>query len=234
MPCFVIARLTTALSDISSAPVASTMSDGVRTALLALLGLLVVIFGCLIAFAFVLRSRPGAAVVETTRRSGESDDDEPAEDGEQTAQAAPAGPVRDPMVCSTCRREFDSHLRYCPHDATRLIPAPQMLIRMSEKKRQSGTICPRCRSAYSGSMRFCPHDGSELLPISVSRTAQLLQPDAGPELDHEFGHDHGHGLGHGHGDDDGEIGKICPECRGRYKYGASFCGKDGVELVMLN
>lgn len=217
-----------------AAPLASTMSEGVRTALLALLGLLVVIFGCLIAFAFVIRSRHGAAVVENPR------DPESADDGADDPDKGRAEAIRDPMVCPACRREFDSHLRYCPHDATRLIPAPQVLARLAQRRR-SVRVCPRCRSTYSGAMRFCPQDGNELLPIAAYKRARSAgsahehEHEHSHEHEHEHKHSHEPTAGHEHTDDaDGEIGKICPECRGRYRYGASFCGKDGVELVVLN
>ena len=174
------------------------MSDGVRTALMALLGLLVVIFGCLIAFAFVIRRQP-------RHLRGDNDDDELADQE-----------VRDPMACPSCRREFDSHLKFCPHDATRLIPAPQMLLAISEQK-SSGHICPHCRRTYDGPIRFCPHDGHDLVLIADFRA----HGDSPRPHRHEDDPEHG-------------SAKICPECRGRYRYGASFCGKDGVELVVLN
>ena len=188
------------------------MSEGVRTALLALLGLLVVIFGCLIAFAFVIRRRPGIGVIES---DPEADPATPVSESDSESAADSSPPIRDPMVCSTCRREFASHLKYCPHDATELVPAPDMLTLLGER-RIAKNLCPRCQQDFPGATRFCPHDGSELLPIAAEPTANVASHS------------------HSHDDERGAIGKICPECRGRYKYAASFCGKDGVELVVLN
>jgi hypothetical protein len=190
------------------------MSTGVmRTALLGLLGLLVVILGCLIAFAFVIRRRPAGS------KPGSGDDDEARAGGQAGAMAYV---VEDPMVCPACRREFEPGLSYCPHDAARLVPAPQMLERL-HGKHQKSSICPRCRRAFEGRVRFCPHDGSDLLPVGV------YQATHGSSHDHDHDHDHDHGEGA-----EGIIAKICPECQGRYGYTATFCGKDGVELVVLN
>jgi hypothetical protein len=112
--------------------------------------------------------------------------------------------------------ELAPGLRYCPHDAARLVPAPQMLER-SHGKHHKSSICPSCRRAFEGRIRFCPHDGSDLLPVGLYQAT------------HDRSHDHDHGDGEG-----GIIAKICPECQNRYGYTATFCGKDGVELVVLN
>ena len=112
------------------------------------------------------------------------------------------------MACPVCRREFDRRLRFCPYDATALIPAPQMLDRIGDPSRMT-SLCPTCKRAFEGKLRFCPHDGSDL----VSAPAD---------------------VGHGDSDDDHDGVKICPECRDRYGFAASFCGKDGVQLVVLN
>jgi RNA polymerase subunit RPABC4/transcription elongation factor Spt4 len=190
-----------AIAELARVALASSMSEGVRTALLALLGLLVVIFGCLIAFAFVLRRRPPVEVVDADK----GEDNDPVHEHRLRRVLQ-----RDPRACPVCRREFDSHLRFCPYDATSLIPAPQMLDRIGDPSRTT-SVCPTCRRAFEGKVRFCPHDGSDLVSASLT-------------------------VGHGHsdGDDDHEGVKICPECRDRYGFAASFCGKDGVQLVVLN
>lgn len=198
------------IAEWASLPVAASMSEGVRTALLALLGLLVVIFGCLIAFAFVLRRRPGVAV-ENRTTVDEAQVNESRAQAPHTVERDRRAVQRDPKACPVCRREFDARLRFCPYDATTLIPAPQMLDRIGDPSR-APSVCPTCRRAFEGKVRFCPHDGSDLVPASLA-------------------------LGHGESDaehDDHEGVKICPACRDRYGFAATFCGKDGVELVVLN
>lgn len=266
MARLVIARLTASFADLAP-PVASTMSDGVRTALLALLGLLVVIFGCLIAFAFIIRSRHGAAVVDKGH-GARADRDRDSAAGEDDDDSAGAQPIDDPMVCPMCRREFASDLLFCPHDGEQLVPAPEMLSRRRSKIPYPSHGCPQCRRTFVEPINFCPHDGSEVVPVISPRTARRLgvrpvrdtgggargDTDAGTSAPDTTGdileqlrqdpearkHLHfGPELGYApRGEfaraDDGEIGKICPECRERYKYGATFCGKDGAELVGLN
>lgn len=253
------------LVDAPLVPLAA-MSAGVRTALLALLALLVVIFGCLIAFAFVIRRRPG---ISSPQPAAERDDDDihaPAHASDDDKSDYPSRPldaglairehrggiavigtdragghvggrrvhrpldihatsttagvdesqIKEPVVCPMCTREFDGDLRYCPHDATRLVSTPALLAHAT-KKSKPNHICPACRRVFDASVRYCPHDGADLLPVTMSRAISVA-----PEH-------------HSHDDDDpDEIGKICPECRVRYRYGVVFCGKDGVELVVLN
>lgn len=188
-------------------PVAATMSIGVRTALLALLGIMVVIFGCLVVFALVIRRRSQARP-DAGQKRGKG-----AGEGHHAMGEGAVRVVEDPMVCPACRREFEPRLRFCPFDASRLVPAPQMLERMSEGHRR-GVACPHCGRAFEGRVRSCPHDGADLIPMSVYQATHAAHA----------AHDH----------DDGMVAKICPECQGRYGYAASFCGKDGVELVVLN
>ncbi len=192
-----------------SLPFVSSISAGARTALMGLLGLLVVILGCLIAFAFVIRGRPHAQAI----LGGE--EDAPGEGQGDPNRLSEVYEVEDPMACPTCRREFVATLRFCPHDATRLVSAAQMLKQIQGKPR-SRYVCPSCHRAYEGRVRFCPHDGRDLVPMAVYQATR--------EPEHDHGHEHG----------DSMVAKICPECRGRYGYAATFCGKDGVELVVLN
>lgn len=180
------------------------MSDGVRTALLGLVGLLVLILGCLIAAALILRRR--ATAVADTRAQH-------AEQTQQQAGRAPSEPLPfDPMACPSCRREFEPSWRFCPHDASRLVPGPQMLARVAAQK-QGSHVCLTCRRAYEGGIRYCPHDGGDLVPMAVYEAA----------CNHDVEHE-----------PTGVVAKICPRCQGRYDYASIFCGKDGVELVVLN
>lgn len=182
-------------------PVAAAMSAGVRTALFGLLGLLLLILGCLIVFVLVMRRRPASGAPARPSSAG-------GRAGTLRSDDA-VYPIDDPMACPACRREFDASLRYCPHDATELVSAPQMIERARHRKSYA---CLRCRRAYEGKVRYCPHDGTDLVPMGLYVSSR-------------GGADH---------DGDCEGAKICPECRGRYQYAAMFCGRDGVELVVLN
>jgi hypothetical protein len=72
-----------------------------------------------------------------------------------------------------------------------------------------GGICPRCNRGVDAGTRHCPHDGEEVLPYAVYQTTRGTDPP------HE-----------GH--------RICPSCAAKYEGAATFCGRDGAELVLLN
>jgi hypothetical protein len=108
------------------------------------------------------------------------------------------------MVCPACGREQPAGTLFCPADARRLVGAD------GAPERRGSLHCPRCRRAFDPGTRFCPFDAEEL--------AQW--PSA-----HEHGHDHG---------DEGGIGKICPVCAAKYGIEATFCGRDGTELMTVN
>jgi hypothetical protein len=201
----------------------ATMSSSARLALFCLIGLLLVILGFLIAFAFVLRRRPEPVVrVQRTERRRDLSiepeiDDEfhelevsiaSAGGGGAMGVAAVAATDASEMACPTCRREFDETLEYCPHDARRLIPVVDMV----DKTRIGGSVCTACRRAFDPGVRYCPHDGAELIPISIYEATR----------------------GHRSQSPTGIVAKICPDCRMRYDLAATFCGKDGSELVVIN
>jgi hypothetical protein len=202
---------------------ASSMSSGARIALVVLAGLLVLILGFLLVFGAVLRRRArdaepaarGEARVasDPDSQSGEVGLGEYVATGRSFSRASAGGgglevAHSDGRVCPTCRREFDTHLSFCPHDARRLVPAPEML----DPARKDGSICPSCNRSYDSGVRFCPHDASELLPVAVY-TATSRRQDRKPT---------------------GVIAKICPQCQRRYDLSASFCANDSAELVVIN
>jgi hypothetical protein len=83
----------------------------------------------------------------------------------------------------------------------------------------SEMICPTCgREFPPGRSAFCSHDGTSLVPISEATSAMPV-PAAG-ESAAKAG--------------PAKRGKICPTCGERFDGGASFCGKDGTQLVLLN
>jgi hypothetical protein len=194
----------------------SSMPQSARIVLFCLIGILLVILGFLVAFAFLIRRRPAAGGQSETRpaerSAGRVESNGPVLWTEGAAAIGSFEGVavaeRDSLSCPTCRREYDGGLVYCPNDARRLIPASEMLTR----PRGVGALCPRCRRAFDPGVRFCPHDAAELQPVNPfeSALANGAAPPAGVDA------------------------KICPQCRQRYDLTATFCGKDGSELSTLN
>jgi hypothetical protein len=115
------------------------------------------------------------------------------------------GASGEPVSCPACRREFGPEYRHCPYDASPLVTQDQL------QEMPGGMFCPTCKRGFEPGVRACPHDGEELIPHSLFRATH---PDAG-ELD------------------DG-MRKICPLCTNKYDGPASFCGRDGSELVLMN
>lgn len=58
-------------------------------------------------------------------------------------------------------------------------------------------------------------DGSELVPVSLY---EATRSDADAESSGPTG----------------VMAKICPQCRSRHDLAATFCGRDGAELVAIN
>jgi hypothetical protein len=111
--------------------------------------------------------------------------------------------------CPACRREYPPGLRFCPHDARRLVPSAEM----AERSRIAGSVCPRCRRAYEPGIRYCPHDAEELIAAPLWEATRGRKQDPTPT---------------------GVLAKICPRCAGRYDLATTFCGKDGAELMTIN
>lgn len=184
------------------------ISSSARLALLALIGLLLVILGFLVAFAVLIRRRPGAAGSgRLTGKPGAAR----SEEGARPAAAASAGGLAavaraETLACPTCKHQYEAALEYCPRDARRLVPQSRL------DPRSGGTVCPACRRGFDPGTRYCPHDGSELVALAVHE-ATRGDADAEPT---------------------GVMGKICPRCRCRHDLAATFCGRDGSELVAIN
>lgn len=185
---------------------ASSVSTGARIVLFCLIGLLLVILGFLIAFAWALRRRPDDAAGRRGVRAAalEVVDGSPARIGaDGTLAVEPGGTV----ACPTCRREYDGHLLYCPRDARRLVPVSDLV----ETRKRTGSMCTTCKRSFDRGVRYCPHDATELVPGAVYAASE------GPEFDVV-----------------GDKAKICPQCRCRHDLAATFCSRDGSELVVLN
>jgi hypothetical protein len=184
------------------------VSAGARIALFCLIGLLLITLGFLIACAWLLRRRGAGAGGQ--RRSSALLGDELREAALATHDAS--SDLSGVLGCPTCRRRYESPLKYCPRDARPLVPASEL------DRVKSGGVCPGCRRAFDPAVRFCPHDAAELVPLSIYQATH-----AGEAADEE--------PEPGSGDC---AGKICPECRSRHELAAMFCGVDGSELVAIN
>jgi hypothetical protein len=148
------------------------------------------------------------------RRSSSRRDESAEEEEEEVppppmAEPAPAAsrpvPVR-ALVCPSCRNEFPPNSTFCPHDGNRLVPAPASPMQPGAA---AGGVCPTCGRGYDPGVKACPVHGDDLVPAAVYqlRTQEPLAV---------------------------ERGKICPSCGGRYGGEATFCGKDGTALVLVN
>lgn len=177
--------------------------------LFCLIGLLLVILGFLVAFAFALRKRP------TPRREPvvEVVDAEALErldaDGRLPELTGTDASERVTAVCPTCQREYDGSLQYCPKDARRLVPVSDLV----QTRKRTGRMCPSCKRGFDRHVKYCPHDATEL--VSGAAYAATEGDDAGDT-------------------ETGDLAKICPRCRCRHELSATFCSQDGSELVVLN
>jgi len=70
------------------------------------------------------------------------------------------------MVCPTCNETFPPGSRFCPADASALIPASKG---GGEDEKSHGMICPKCHRGYDSGAKFCPHDAQQLVPYPVWR-----------------------------------------------------------------
>jgi hypothetical protein len=119
-----------------------------------------------------------------------------------------------PMVCPACRRAYPQGTLFCAFDANRLGAVGEG----ARAAPPGGGRCPRCRRAFAASVRFCPVDAEELMPLPTWQAHADGGLSVEPHHDHLFTGD----------------GKICPRCAARYDLEASFCGRDGAELVTVN
>lgn len=78
-------------------------------------------------------------------------------------------------------------------------------------------LCPVCgaEEAAGSAAAFCPHDGTRLVPAEGAAIPRPVPRPAAPRIA-------------------GGRGKICPTCGGRFEGEATFCGRDGTVLVLVN
>jgi hypothetical protein len=108
------------------------------------------------------------------------------------------------LICPSCRNEFPPNSTFCPHDGNRLVPVTPL-----DPGAGAGGICPTCGRGYDPGTKTCPVHGEDLIPAAVYQLR--AEPPVAVER-----------------------GKICPSCGGRYGGEATFCGKDGTALVLVN
>ena len=159
----------------------------------------------LAALGFLLMRRSAASPEATT-------DDTPAPIAYIAAPGGAAGAPGRPfggraLVCPSCRGEFSAGTTYCPRDGNRLVEVPAAP--PGGATALAGGICPTCGRGYDPGVRACPVHGEELVPAAAYRPRAAAGPTP-------------------------ERGKICPSCGGRYGGEATFCGKDGTALVLVN
>ena len=128
-----------------------------------------------------------------------------------------------PMSCSACRRSYPAGTIYCPIDANRLVATGAGA---AAERAAGGGKCPRCRRVYDAGTRFCAIDAEELVPLPLW---QASHAEGGLHVDADEAAAARAGAVHFHGE-----GKICPVCAAKYDLEASFCGRDGSELVTVN
>jgi hypothetical protein len=135
-----------------------------------------------------------------------------------------------PMSCPACRRGYPAGTVFCPVDACKLVATAEGA---STERNAPGGKCPRCRRVYDAGTRFCAVDAEELVPLPLWTAAHAeggvhvdeadsTTPAAGTRAP-------GSAAVHFHGE-----GKICPVCASKYDLEATFCGRDGSELVTVN
>ena len=133
-----------------------------------------------------------------------------------------------PLGCPACRRGYPAGTTYCPVDACKLVATAQGA---TSERAAPGGKCPRCRRVYDAGTRFCAVDAEELVPLPLWQASHAteggLQVDEA-EAPGSAGRAHGVAV-HFHGES-----KICPVCAAKYDLEASFCGRDGSELVTVN
>lgn len=128
-----------------------------------------------------------------------------------------------PMACPACRRGYPAGTVFCAVDACRLVATAEGA---TTERAAPGGKCPRCRRVYDAGTRFCAVDAEELVPLPLW---QATHAEGGVHVDEAEAAARGVGAVHFHGE-----GKICPVCAAKYDLEASFCGRDGSELVTVN
>jgi hypothetical protein len=133
-----------------------------------------------------------------------------------------------PLLCPACRRGYPAGTTFCPVDACKLVATAEGA---TAERVAAGGKCPRCRRVYDAGTRFCAVDAEELVPLPLWQASHAAE--GGVHVDETDAAGGGAVRGgapvHFHGE-----GKICPVCAAKYDLEATFCGRDGSELVTVN
>ncbi|NUP09465.1 MAG: hypothetical protein HOW73_25710 [Polyangiaceae bacterium] len=108
-----------------------------------------------------------------------------------------------------------------PERATEAPPPPN--VAFFETTTPSAMECPKCLRVFAPEAGFCPADGTALVPSKKAPPpppAPSEPPPAGAAAEPKK--------------KKREVGKICPTCGDTFAADASFCGKDGTQLVQIN
>lgn len=107
-------------------------------------------------------------------------------------------------------------------------PVPPPLVALFDRPAEDDPMrCPQCREVYAPGSAFCATDGNALVPApkarvstspSTSRSGSLV-----PAGDDARGRT---SVASG--------AKVCPTCGDRFDDAATFCGRDGTQLVIVN
>ena len=212
----VIAEIAT--SSLGGGP--AKASDSGRTRRMMFIGVVGTLAAILGVFAFVGRGRARRAEAlerqareRHERRVRETEDrnrEKMAKHAEalrahEESVARAARIVAGATACPACHREYPPQSIFCPADGSQLVAVAG---HEAMFEGPAGGICPICKRGFDPGIKVCPHDGEELVPYAL-RERSLGGPPA-------------------------SRGKICPTCGGKFEGSATFCGKDGTALVLLN
>ncbi|HKQ68366.1 MAG TPA: hypothetical protein VJT73_03465 [Polyangiaceae bacterium] len=197
---------TTVVATSSLGTNAAVAEDNAKTRKTTFLAIIGALAIGLAGLGFILLRR-------TPAKGSPEPDPSPAFQGGQTvAYMGPIGEMpraAQPVVCPSCRNEFPPGSTFCPNDGNRL-SAAAVMPPLGSSSSASGGICPTCGRGYDPGVKACPDHGDDLVPAAAYRAIAPRAVATAPR------------------------GKICPSCGGRYGGEATFCGKDGTALVLVN
>jgi hypothetical protein len=101
-------------------------------------------------------------------------------------------------------------------------PAPPPLVALFDRPAEDDPMrCPQCREVFAPGTAFCATDGTALVPAPRARVSmsRATVPPAADASGGEAGRDGA---------------KVCPTCGDRFDELATFCGRDGTQLVIVN
>lgn len=159
------------------------------------------------------RNEAGEAEYEAKRRAHDESVRAAEEAKAKLAQARAARAARTDAPRATAAVAQPAEERSCPtckRTFKDTLFCPHDGTKLSDKPAEdlgSSLLCPTCKRAFPEGTRTCPEHGDELAPLPGPARAAPVKAAKG---------------------------KICPSCGARFEGAATFCGKDGTSLVLLN